>query len=143
MERAAILASAEIGAFRDALHRSLADEFEALALVAQVTEFVESAGKDAAARRVYLKLATELAADYFRGVLRNYYDAPTQTSGGGRPTPSWPINPAALATCIDRCLEAYQHVDANANQATNLDAWIADLEIICRDGMHDWLLQSV
>jgi hypothetical protein len=38
----------------------------------------------------------------------------------------------AAAACLERCLDARAHVDANANQATVLECWLDDLAIAAR-----------
>jgi predicted RNA-binding protein associated with RNAse of E/G family len=46
----------------------------------------------------------------------------------------WFPGPEAAAACIDICLDATAHVDANANQATLIDWWVDELASAARSG---------
>ena len=39
----------------------------------------------------------------------------------------WRAGPATAAVCLDRCLDAAEQIDRNANQATLIECWLDDL----------------
>jgi hypothetical protein len=39
----------------------------------------------------------------------------------------WQGGFAAVAVCLDRCLDAAEQIDRNANQATLIECWLDDL----------------
>ncbi len=104
-----------------------------------ISEFVESAGKEASVRRERLRLVIDVACDFYREVMRLSVGA----SGSAdeelcRHAHSVVANGPDLemiAACIERSQAARLHVDANANQNTNIDAWIDDLGQIQQ---HHW-----
>jgi DNA polymerase-3 subunit delta' len=111
IERAVRFAEPELREFRQELLTRLANLFErSTAFAADVGAFVDAAGKDAPARRERLKFVLGIAADYYRLLL-------LAQEG----------DPETIANCIERCLEAQQQVDANANQATLIECWVDDL----------------
>jgi DNA polymerase-3 subunit delta' len=87
-------------------------EFDGVRLARDVEEFVNDAGKEAEARRQRLR---ELLAIFSRSLSSRLQDAT-----GLQETE------AALAA-IDRCLEAAEQIDRNANQSTLIATWIDDL----------------
>ena len=82
-------------------------------LIRDVEELVNAAGKEADARRRRFHQFLGLAADRFSQSLR-------KSAAAGE------CDEATLAA-IDRCLEAEEQIDRNANQSTLLESWIDDL----------------
>ena len=46
----------------------------------------------------------------------------------------WRGDAEAAAACLERCLDAQIHVQANANQATLLECWLDELATITHTG---------
>lgn len=88
-------------------------ELDALRLAREVDEFINAAGKEADARRQRFRQLLHLVAARLGESLR-------QLAAEGR------LAGATLAA-IDRCLEAEEQLDRNANQSTLLESWIDDL----------------
>ena len=109
VERAAQWCDEAIAEFRSELLRLLGHrEFNHAEAVKLVTQFVESAGKEAAAKRLRLKLAISMAEEYFRDAMLQRFDE-------------------SAATCVELCIDATAHVDANANQATLIEWWLDEV----------------
>ena len=131
MERAVQFAEPELAEFRQELMTRLGKLFErSTGFAADVGAFVDAAGKDAPIRRERLKLVLGIAADYYRWLLH----ARTGHEVHGdevlaRVLQQSPVarDADAVAACVERCLDAQQQVDANANQATLIECWIDDL----------------
>jgi DNA polymerase-3 subunit delta' len=112
-------------------------EIEHLAAAKRMAQFVDEAGKDSAAKRKRLRLVISLAEEFYRTAL-----LPVET---GRSTPDSTLSQAARdalrwmpadapAACLDVCLDAYAHIDANANQATLIEWWLDELAAVARGG---------
>ena len=101
-------------------------------LAKQIGEFVDAAGKEAPKRRARLRLVMEMALQFFTQTMRHTVGA---TLAGDAELHRSAANYAAaaglsaetLAACVERTQLARQHIDQNANQATNIDAWVDDL----------------
>lgn len=130
-ERALRFADPELGEFREEFLLRLAGMSErSVGLAPDVGAFVDAAGKDAPPRRERLKLVIGIAVDYFRSVLtREHGDADKwdQAIAAALSRAKGASDPTIIADCIDRCLDALQQVDANANQATLIECWVDDL----------------
>jgi DNA polymerase-3 subunit delta' len=102
------------------------------AIAKELTAFVDAAGKEAPLRRARLKLVADMARDFFRELL-----AATQGCeiANGDLTLAEAVADArrqvwdadSPAACLERCIEIDNQVDANANQATLIEAWLDDL----------------
>jgi DNA polymerase-3 subunit delta' len=132
IQRAVELRDERLWTFRDALRGQLAaPPLDCLKLARTVTEFVEEAGKEAAARRERLRLAVGFAAEFYRGLLRTLCGAnganDMQTRKHIERAIAAGVTPAQSADRVSRCLEALTEIDANANQSTLIECWIDDL----------------
>jgi DNA polymerase-3 subunit delta' len=129
IRRAVELADPALWAFRAALYERLAAPvLESVRLAPTVAAFVEEAGKEAPARRARLRQVVGFAAAFYEGLLkvqsgaappddpdlRRFLDEAVRRSPAG----------AAAAARLDRCLEALEEIDRNANQATLIEAWL-------------------
>jgi DNA polymerase-3 subunit delta' len=118
---------------RSLLEQLAAPELDNLAAARLINDFVDHAGRDPAARRLRLKQVIELAAAYYRQLMRAASGAPATGAADleeavkdTRKTP----NSEIASRQLDRCLVALTHVDRNINQATLLECWLDDLDRI-------------
>ncbi|MCG8451484.1 MAG: DNA polymerase III subunit [Pirellulales bacterium] len=124
IERAADLADPEFGEIQQRLLPQLdPSQFDSHRLVAEITEFVNKAGKEAADRRQRLRWVVQLLAGYYRQMMHGGCGASDTrcTSHTGR------FRTEIALAALDRCLEAEIELDRNANQATLLECWLDDL----------------
>ncbi len=82
-------------------------------LARELEEFINAAGKEADARRRRFHQFLALLADRFQRALR-------QSAIDRQPS-------EMTLAAIDRCLEAEEQIDRNANQSTLLESWLDDL----------------
>jgi DNA polymerase III subunit delta' len=133
MERAAELADAELWTFRNALYQRLAAEtLDSVSLSRVTQKFVESAGKEAAPRRERLHLVVGFAADFYRQLMRaqNGCNQSEDNEANRFITEALErqsVDPEKTAARLDRCLQADQQIDRNANQSTLIEAWLDSL----------------
>jgi DNA polymerase-3 subunit delta' len=127
------------GSFLGVLSQQEFDHGEAAKLVGQ---FVEAAGKESAAKRARLRLVVSLAEEFYREAML----ALTRPSADGDSTSDpqladalmtalrWLPRDDSATACLDLCLDAYAHIEANANQATLIDWWLDELTSAARQG---------
>ncbi len=127
------LADEELLAFRHKLLAELAKgDLASVAIARELVPLVESAGKEATARRERLRQVIGFAVDFYRQLLR--------AGSGAQPfgddellraveaaSRKVPRDPERIARLIDRSLEALADVDRNAHQATLAECWLDDL----------------
>ena len=131
LDRAIELADPDLEQFRQDLLRELArTRLDSLALARRINEFVDAAGKEAAARRGRARQVIRFAVDFFRQRLR----AASGLEAAGDPDLCRAVSAAPpladleqLAALVDRSLEALVHVDRNAHQQTLIECWLDDL----------------
>lgn len=101
-------------------------KFDARRLVNEVTDYVNSAGKEAGVRRQHIRKLLNYVGQYYRHFLH-------ECCGNlelfhGKPTDIGQFIPVDIPlAAIDRCLEAEIQLDRNANQATLIECWLDDL----------------
>lgn len=141
LARAAELSDADLWDFRGAFYAVLGTPaWDSFRLASEVTAFAEALGKqDARVWRQRLRLVIDLAADFYRQLMRALCGSPTAHDvvlGAALDAllPTWPHDADAAAACLERCLIARTHVDANANRSVIIEAWIDDLALITRTG---------
>jgi DNA polymerase-3 subunit delta' len=133
VQRAVEWGEPQIREFREQLMSRLsALQSELPALVAECQAFVEGAGTEAAARRARLRRVIALAAVFYRQLMRALSQAPlqvdaTMSDAVMRARDAWPSDAEAAARCLDRCLDAQAHVEANASPVNVLECWLDDL----------------
>lgn len=133
LQRAMNLADPKLWSFRDELYQRLAQPvLDSVAFSKAVAALVDEAGKEAAARRNRLRQVIELAADFYRHLLRAESGADASADaqlhgsiqqafrGGARDS-------EADAARLDRCVEAVAQLERNANQTTLIESWLDDL----------------
>ena len=129
LRRAEELADPDLAAFRNTLVSRLSDpRFDPLELSKLTAEFVDLAGREAPPRRRRLRQIVAGAANFYRQLLRTLgaggvsADAEVQ-----RTVERWRAGWTAASVCLDRCLDAAEQIDRNANQATLIECWLDDL----------------
>jgi len=133
LERALELADPGLRAFRNQLYRHLAEPvLDSVRFSGAVSAFVDEAGKEAPARRARLRQVVGLAADFYRRLLHAQSGAapPGDDELSRYVQQAMKCRPAdaeSPAACLDRCLEAAEQIDRNANQTTLIETWLDDL----------------
>ena len=127
------LASSGLGELRSwFLPQLLPDALDRVQLAKGLQDFINSAGKEAPARRRQLRLIFQTAGSFFSQAMRAsclegaYSFEPDQSLTGFLHRLGDSAEGIALEA-LDRCLEAEVELDRNANQATLLECWIDDL----------------
>jgi DNA polymerase-3 subunit delta' len=106
-------------------------EFDLLPAAKTVSQFVDAAGKESAAKRDRLRLVVSLAEEFYRAALMNMTTG--QASGEAslreavQRASNWLPGDEAASACLEVCLDAYDHIDANVNQATLIEWWLDEL----------------
>jgi DNA polymerase-3 subunit delta' len=131
LERAALWCDAELVEFRRDLIKTLSQPaFDGTAAAKMIGQFVDSAGKESAAKRGRLRLVVSLAEEFYRAILLKVTtgEAPAdeELAHSVRAAAAW-MDEGGPNECLERCLEAYGHIDANANQATLTEWWLDEL----------------
>ncbi|MEX2119283.1 MAG: DNA polymerase III subunit delta' [Pirellulales bacterium] len=131
--RARELAEPALWSFRRQLLEQLsAPRLNSVALARSIAAFVDEAGKEAPARRARGRQLVRFALDYYRGLCTRASGVVEESdaeldraiaSGAQRSS----LDGEAAAQCADRCLDALDHIDRNANQAAWLECWVDDL----------------
>ena len=132
LRRALEMADSDVWEFRGRLYRQLAaGELDPLKLSEMILHFVDAAGREAPARRERIRLVITLAAEFYRYVLHGLCGRAAGDNDArvaiDRAVAAWRADEMAAVACLDRCLEAGEQVDRNANQATLLGCWLDDL----------------
>ncbi len=133
LSRALEFADPELGALRDQLHSQFQPTaFDSVRLASELIAQVNQAGKEANVRRQRLRAIFHMSGDLFRSVLRASSGvSDDHNKPQGKTLQAWirqgeSVQGHVLAA-LDRCLEAEQQLDRNANQATLLECWLDDL----------------
>jgi DNA polymerase-3 subunit delta' len=133
LERALELANEELWGFRRQLLAALAKpSLESVTLAKPLLAFIDEAGKDAAPRRRRAKQIIGFAAEFYRQLLRSQAGLSLQGDDEllravGQATQQLTFELEAISNRAERCLEAIEHVERNANQATLVEGWLDDL----------------
>jgi DNA polymerase-3 subunit delta' len=137
LERAALWCDEGIREFRGELLGKLsASEIDLTPMAKWIGQFVDDAGKDSTAKRQRLRLVVSLAEEFYRAALLAVESgSPSPDSELAKAVAAalrW-MPPDAPAGCLDICLDAYGHINANANQATLIEWWLDELFSFSRD----------
>lgn len=138
LESARRLADGELVALREKLLPLLAQpEFDSLSVAAQVLEFVDRSGKEAPLRRARLASILEFVIHFYRQLLRGVHMGPATSDpwldeivASAIARANWPT--ALLRASLERTISAQDQLEANANPATLVDAWLDDLALARR-----------
>lgn len=133
LTRAAELADADLWQFRAALAKALAkNPLESVVISRDVNEFIEAAGKEPSARRARLRMVIGFATEFFHAAL-------VAATGGSSEASEHDLQPLAtllanrsadteqILGAIERCLEAGEQLERNANLTTLVECWLDDL----------------
>ena len=119
-------------AFRVTLYEHLSQrEYDLPPLAKAVTSFVEAAGKEAAQKRARMREVLTMALDFYEQLIAtlssaataNPKDAALQTAVAATAR-WWPGDAETAAACVETCLDALAHVDANANLTALAEWWL-------------------
>ena len=130
LQRATELADPQLWAFRSRLYQHLAEPvLDSVRLSVAALAFVNEAGKEAPARRQRMRQVIGFAGEFYRQLVRGQGGSAGCTDAEldnliRRVLGDWPGDESTAAACLDRCLEAAEGVDRNANQATLLECWL-------------------
>ena len=133
-------AGPEVLEFRRHLFHALADfDRKPTTLASEVNAFVDRAGKEAGPRRDRLRYLIAQAGNYYRHVMRNVAGAGSTAdaslaNAARQGSSSWPGDAESAAACLERCLDAEAHVDANASLVAVVECWLDDLARLARGG---------
>jgi DNA polymerase III subunit delta' len=133
LERAGQLSDPDLWAFRGTLYGQLAEgAFNNVTFALALAQFVDAAGKEAPPRRLRFHQITLFATDFYRHLLRAQTGAAESADADLRQfleiaLRRGPINAETTARRLERCLEADQQIDRNANQSTLIEAWLDGL----------------
>jgi DNA polymerase-3 subunit delta' len=133
LERAEQLSDADLWSFRGTLYQRLAEgAFDNVAFAPTLAQFIDAAGKEAPPRRQRFHQVVQFAADFYRHWLRAQSGTAESADADLRQyleiaLNRKPISPETTAKRLDRCLDADQQIDRNANQATLVEAWLDGL----------------
>lgn len=133
LAQAARLADPALAAFRhDWLEQLSGGEWDSQAAAKLLVKFAEDAGKEASQRRERLRLGIGFLIEFFRALLHIAAGAAPRDdaeleSAARKASRELTTDPETLATAIERCLDAVEHVDRNAHHVTLVDAMCDDL----------------
>ncbi len=112
------------------------DPWPAAKLTGLINKSIEAVGKDAGPRREQLRQVIDIVCDFYRDVMRRLVAAHGSTDDElgkyALMLVSRSPDVETIAACVERTQAARLHVDANANQSTNIEAWIDELGQIQR-----------
>lgn len=144
LERAMLLSDPSMANVREMIFMQLAkgNTFET-EFAKEIIGFVEAAGKDAALKRDRIRLCADWAISYFRNLINRSVNADhpieetTLSDAVDAGLANWnranpPEKTELMGDCLERCVDVYAHVAANANQATLIECWLSDLGNIFR-----------
>jgi DNA polymerase-3 subunit delta' len=121
---------------RDMLEQLSAASLESVELAPKIASFVDAAGKEAPARRARFRQVVGFAADFYRRMVYARSDLPLPADPESRgpletAAARFPGDAIVAAACLQRCLDALEQIDRNANQSTLIEAWLDDLAAEC------------
>lgn len=139
LARARQLADGNLGEIRDWLLPRLSPQaFDALQISRQLQDYVNGAGKEAQAKRERMRLLFQVVGETFSRILRYSIQRDDCANPADKSAQSLAeeLGPAAsdcALAMLERCLDAEEQLDRNANQATLLECWLDDLGRILSD----------
>ncbi|MFZ5830891.1 MAG: DNA polymerase III subunit delta' [Planctomycetota bacterium] len=131
--RALELADPDLWAFREVMLGGLSEpRLQSLPLAEQVSQFVDAAGKEAPPRRARLRQVLGFAAEFYRCQLRALCGAledvdPELIAIVRRSIAQGGADADQAGRRLERCLQAADDIDRNANQTTLIETWLDGL----------------
>ena len=138
LQQAIELADPELWACRRMLLEGLSAAVpDSVALARNVAGFIDAAGKEASARRARFRQVVAFAADFYRRLAHVCSEAPLPDDAESRgpleaAAENFRGNAVEVAARLERCLDALEQIDRNANQATLIEAWLDDIATAAR-----------
>jgi hypothetical protein len=133
LERALSLRDAEYWSYRGQwLARLVEQPFDSPGSAKNLLAFVDAAGKEPAARRNRARQIIDLSIDFFSEVARVSTSTPPAgdievRSAAERLVAIWSGDEETAVRLIERTLDAREHLERYANQATLVECWLDDL----------------
>ncbi len=137
LAEARMLVDEELNDFRNNLLETLSKSQLPLIEIAKTCgAIVDAAGKEARVKRERLKLLFRFAGEFYRDIALHLCHRDGDTQGVAMTAPAatgreccrhWKTGPRGATLAWNRCLIAAEQVDRNANQATLLETWVADI----------------
>jgi DNA polymerase-3 subunit delta' len=133
LQHAAELADPDLWSFRERLLDRLAGHvLDSPTLSDEVSRFVDAAGKAAPLRRARFRQVVAFAAEFYRHLLRlgvgdERLDDPTLRTQLDAAVAAQGFNADRVGRQLERCLDAAEQIDRNANQSTLIETWLDDL----------------
>ena len=129
--------------FRASLFENLSQrDYDLPPLAKTVTSFVESAGKEAAEKRARMREVLMMGLEFYEqliAALSSGATAPPKDEALQKAVATaarwWPGDAETAAACVEICLDALAHVDANANLTALAEWWVDELSQTARGGM--------
>ncbi len=121
--------------FRATLFEHLAQrEYDLPPLAKTVTSFVEAAGKEGAEKRARMREVLTMGLEFYQQLVAALSSSAAATSTDEALQKAvattarwWPGDAEAAASCVEICLDALAHVDANANLTALAEWWLDEL----------------
>jgi DNA polymerase-3 subunit delta' len=132
-QRALELADEALWKFRQQFLAALAKpRLDNVGLAKPTLAFIDEAGKEAPPRRKRAKLIIGMAAEFYRQLLRETSGIPAEGDEEMKRAVSTsirssPVDVEAVAAKAERCLDAIEYVNRNANQGTLVESWLSSL----------------
>ncbi|MCA9157757.1 MAG: DNA polymerase III subunit [Planctomycetales bacterium] len=138
LEEARLMVDPELDEFRGHLLENLGKpQLPLIELAKSCAAIVDAAGKDARVKRERLKLIFRIAASFYRELSLSLSAASSErvlprgdndlSQAVEMCCKNWKSGSRGATSAWDRCLLASEQVNRNANQATLLEAWAADI----------------
>ena len=127
--------------FRAALFENLAQrDYDLPPLAKTVTSFVESAGKEGAEKRARMREVLMMGLEFYEQLIATLSSSAAPAAQKDEALQKavattarwWPGDAETAAACVEICLDALAHVDANANLTALAEWWLDELSQTAR-----------
>ena len=130
--------------FRAALFENLSQrDYDLPPLAKTVTSFVESAGKEGAEKRARMREVLTMGLGFYEQLIAALSSSTSSFAPKDEALQKavattvrwWPGDAEAATYCVEICLDALAHVDANANLTALAEWWLDELSQTARSGV--------
>ncbi len=130
--------------FRAALFENLSQrDYDLPPLAKTVTSFVESVGKEGAEKRARMREVLTMGLGFYEQLIAALSSNALSSSPRDEALQKavattvrwWPGDAEAATYCVEICLDALAHVDANANLTALAEWWLDELSQTARSGV--------